>query len=230
MKSKTGSSLFPKPISLDQLLNLLRSRLSPFKHKDFNGFFIVQSLSLIGTWSHDLARAWIVIELMGKASALGTLMLAVAIPSLLLILFGGVVVDRTDMRKLMMVTKVILAVSSLALAFLVEFGEIQMWMLLIFAVIEGLIVSFDSPALQSLVVRLVPRDDLQQALAINSTNFHTGRMLGPLVAGTLMAWHGPALVFLFDAISYILLINSRSTFIRFAGRHGRLIFWGIVPL
>ena len=188
------------------MVQLLKSRLTPFQHKAFRNFFIVQSLSLIGSWSHDLARAYIVIEMMGQAGALGSLMLAVAIPSLFLMMHGGVLVDRIDARKLMILTKSVLAVSSFALAFVTEFSHIQMWHLLAFAIIEGTIMSFDSPAYQTLTVRFVPTKDFQQAIAINSTNFHTARMLGPLVAAVLMAWHGPSLVFLFDGLSFLGLI------------------------
>lgn len=188
------------------MIDLLKSRLTPFQHKAFRQFFFVQTLSLIGSWSHDLARAYVVIEMMGQAGALGSLMLAGAIPSLFLMMHGGVLVDRINIRKLMILTKSILAVLSLILAFITEFAHLQLWHLLVFVVIEGIIVSFDSPAYQTLTVRLVPIEEFQQAIAINSTNFHTARMLGPLVAGLLMAWHGPSLVFLFDGISFLGLI------------------------
>lgn len=186
--------------------NLILSRLSPFRHADYRAFFFVQTLSLIGQWSHDLARAWIVIELMGRAGALGSLMLAIAIPSLFFTLQGGVLVDRINVKKLMIITKLLLAALSLLLATVVEFGSIQFWHLLIFGLIEGCIVAFDTPAYQALTVRLVPRKDFQQALALNSTNFHGARMLGPLVAGGIMAVWGPAAVFLLDALTYIVLV------------------------
>ncbi len=184
----------------------LKSRFSPFRHRDFRLFFFVQAASLVGQWSHDLARSWIILEIMQKAGALGSLQLAIAVPSLLFILQGGVIVDRVDVRYLMMFTKGVLAVSALFLAYVSEFSQIEFWMLLVFGVIEGCVVAFDSPAYQALTVRLVPRADFQQALALNSTNFHAARMLGPLVAGVLMASYGPSLVFLFDGLSYILLI------------------------
>lgn len=188
------------------LKNILISRFSPFKHKNFTLFFLVQTISSIGKWSHDLARAWIVIEMLGRAGALGGLLFASSIPPLFLILQGGVLVDRIDVQKLMTLTKALLAVASLCLAFLYEFSEVQFWQLLIFAVIEGCIMAFDSPAFQALTVRLVPREDFQQALALNSVNFHLGRALGPLVAGLLMAGFGPGAVFLFDGLSYLLLV------------------------
>ena len=187
------------------LRDLAISRLAPFKNKNFSAFFFVQTLSSIGRWSHDLARAWIVVELLGKAGALGSLLFAAAIPSLLLILHGGVLVDRVNVRKLMAFTQLLLAIASLALAFVYYQTGIAFWHLLVFAAVEGCIRSFSSPAFQALTVRLVPREDFQQALSLNSVNFHLSRALGPVVAGLLMAWKGPGAVFLFDGISYLLL-------------------------
>lgn len=190
---------------------LLRARISPFHNRDFTLFFLVQTLSLIGTWSHDLARSWIIVSATGSSGALGNLNLTIAVPCLFLILQGGVLVDRTDVRRLMQKTKSFLGVASLVMALLSEYSHLEVWHLLVFGLIEGVIISFDSPAFQALTVRLVPRTDFQQAIALNSTNFHASRMLGPIVAAWLMTWHGPSLVFLFDALSYFLvaLVLSR---------------------
>lgn len=141
--------------------SFLYSRLAPFKHKDFRAFFFVQTLSLTGQWSHDLARAWIILELMGRATALGTLQIAIAIPSLLFILHGGVVVDRSNIKVIMMITKALLACAALALAFITEYSQIEFWMLLAFGILEGAVMAFDLPAYQALTVRLVPRQDFQ---------------------------------------------------------------------
>lgn len=133
-------------------------------------------------------------------------MVATALPGLFLILHGGVLVDRIDVRKMMIWTKALLAVIALSLAALVEFSQIQYWQLLMFGLLEGLVNAFDSPAFQALVVRLVPRQDFQQALALSSTNFHFSRMLGPAIAGGLMLVHGPSLVFFFDGLTYVALV------------------------
>lgn len=161
---------------------------------------------MIGTMAHEITRSWIIIEMLGKATALGSLQLAIAIPSILLILHAGVIVDRSNVRVIMMVTKGVLAVAALVMTVIVGTGHIQFWHLLIFGLIEGCVTAFDSPAFQALTVRLVPRGDFQQALALNSLNFHGARMLGPLVAGVLMSWVGPASVFLFDGLTYLVLI------------------------
>jgi MFS family permease len=193
------------------MFDLLQSRLAPFRHRDFRNFFLVQTLSQVGTFSHDLARSWLIVEMMGKAGALGNLQMCIAIPSLFFILQGGVLVDHADVRKVMMATKSLLGLACLILASITEFAHLQFWHLLVFGVVEGLIVSFDSPAFQALTVRLVGRADFQQAIALNSTNFHASRMLGPMVAAVLMAWHGPSLVFFFDGITYIFVVGVLST-------------------
>ncbi len=185
---------------------LLKARLSPFRNASYRGFFIAQTLSLIGTWSHDLARSWIIAEATGSSGALGNLNMAVAVPCLFLILQAGVLVDRVDVRRLMQWTKSIMALASVGLALVTEFSQLEVWHLLLFAVVEGFVTAFDSPAFQAVVIRMVPRTDFQQAIALNSTNFHASRMLGPIVAAWLMSLHGPSLVFLFDGVTYLLIV------------------------
>lgn len=185
---------------------LLRARLAPFRHRHFRNFFLAQTLSLIGTWSHDLARSWIIVSVTGSSGALGNINLAIAVPCLFLMLQGGVLVDRTDVRKLIMRTKALLGISALILAVLTQYGSLEIWHLVVFGVIEGAIISYDSPAFQALTVRMVPRADFQQAIALNSTNFHASRTLGPMIAAWLMALYGPSLVFLFDAITYLTIV------------------------
>ncbi len=185
------------------MYDFLKNRFSPFKHRDFRLFFFAQSVSLIGVLAHEMARSWIIVDMMGRATDLGTLNLALAVPSLLLMPYGGFLVDRINVRSLMISTKALLALLSLGIAYVVEFNQIQMWMLVGFAITEGFVNAFDSPSFQKLVVRLVPRADYQQAMALNSTNFHTARALGPFAAGFLMQFHGPSLVFFADAVSFI---------------------------
>jgi MFS family permease len=205
--------------------DLLRARLSPFRHSDFSLFFLAQTLSLIGQWSHDLARAWIIIAATGSSGELGNLNLAIAIPCLLLILRGGVLVDRTDVRRLIIWTKSLMGLGCLVLASLTAFSKIEIWHLLVFGLFEGVIVAFDSPAFQALTVRLVPREDFQQAIALNSTNFHASRMLGPLVAAWLMAVSGPGLVFLFDGITYfgVALVLTQVTLLKLPPPHKMVV-------
>lgn len=187
------------------MILFLKNRLKPFKYPTYRKYFAIQLISQVGTWSHELARAWLVLELMGKASALGVLALTTSLPVLFLILQGGVIADKKEVQRLLVLTRTVLAFSALIFAAVVEWSDIQFWHILLFGLIEGTASSFDQPAIQAMASRLVPKEDFQQALAINSTNFHLGRTLGPLVAGLLMAFHGPSLVFLFDGISYLIM-------------------------
>ena len=159
----------------------------------------------MGTFAHDVARSWIVIELLGKAGALGGLQMAVALPAMFLMLQAGVLVDRVDIKKVIVWTKSLLGISSLLLALVYETSSIEYWHLILFALVEGFILSFDSPAFQTVTVRLVPREEFQQAIAVNSTNFHASRMLGPILAAFLMQLHGPGLVFIVDGVTYLVL-------------------------
>lgn len=190
---------------------VIQSRLAPFRHSDFRNFFMVQTMSMVGTFSHDLARAWIIGQMFGKSGALGSLYLSIAAPTLMFILYAGVLVDRTNVRRVIMWTKGLLGLACLVLAAVTEFGHLEYWHLLVFGIVEGLIMAFDAPSFQALTVRLVPREDFQQAIAVNSTNFHASRMLGPLFAVFLFQFHGPSLVFLFDGLTYagVMLVLSR---------------------
>lgn len=186
--------------------SVLKSRLSPFRHRDFRNFFFAQNFSLIGTWSSELARSWLVLTISGSATALGTVLLATSLPGLFLSLHGGVIADQVDVKKFLRMTKGILAAVALLLFIITHYYTMTIPLIILFGFIEGIVNSYDGPCFTAMFARLVPRDDFQQALAIQSSNFHLSRMLGPLVAGGLMAWKGPAYVFLFDALSYLWVI------------------------
>lgn len=185
---------------------IFKSRFTPFRHQGFRNFFFAQNLSLVGTWSHELARSWLVLSISGSATALGSVLLATSLPGLFLSLHGGVIADKIDVKKFLITTKAILAVLALGLFVWTEFYTITLPVIICFGILEGIVNSYDSPAFTTMFARIVPRDDFQQALAIQSSNFHSARMLGPVVAGALMAWKGPGIVFLFDALSYIWVI------------------------
>lgn len=144
---------------------------------------------------------------MGSATALGSVLLASSLPGLFLSLHGGVVADKVDVKKFLKITKIVLAFTAFLLFVITQFYTITLPIIIFFAFIEGIVNSYDGPCFTAMFARLVPRDDFQQALAIQSSNFHLSRMVGPLVAGTLMAWKGPSLVFLFDAVSYLWVIR-----------------------
>ncbi|MCB0420979.1 MAG: MFS transporter [Bdellovibrionales bacterium] len=188
----------------------MQSRFSPLKYPHYRKYYFVQLISLVGTWSHDLARAWLILSLAEKSVALGGVLLTTAIPAMIFLIPGGTLVDRSNPKRTLIVTKTLLGLSALLLAYLTEFSHITYLQLLFFAFFEGLVGAFDFPALQTVASRLLPKEELQQVIALNATNFHMSRALGPLVAGLLLAWHGPSVVFFLDAISFFILAIALS--------------------
>ena len=193
------------------MMSLINTRLSPFRHKNFRRFFFAQTMSLTGSFAHDLARSWVILETMKSATALGTLQMMIAIPCLLFVLYGGVLVDRSDVKRIMMTTKMMLGISALCIAALLQFSTVPFWVWLAFGLLEGFILAFDAPAFSALTVRMIPKEEFQQAMALNSINFHTSRMLGPVIAGFLISWSGPSSVMFFDGITYLMIVGVIST-------------------
>ena len=189
------------------MVSLITTRLSPFRHTNYRRFFFVQTMSLTGSFAHDLARSWVILSMMKSATALGTLQMMIAIPCLLFVLYGGVLVDRTDVKRIMMSTKFLLGLSALCISALLLFSTVPFWLWLIFGLFEGFILAFDAPAFSALTVRMIPKEDFQQAIALNSINFHSSRMLGPIVAGFLITWSGPSAVLFFDGITYLMIVG-----------------------
>lgn len=187
--------------------SIIAARLSPFRHKNFRRFFFVQTMSLTGSFAHDLARSWVILSTMKSATALGTLQMMIAIPCLVFVLYGGVLVDRTDVKRIMITTKFLLGISALCIAGLLQFSTVPFWLWLVFGLLEGFILAFDAPAFTALTVRMIPKEEFQQAIALNSINFHTSRMLGPIVAGFLISWSGPSSVLFFDGITYLMIVG-----------------------
>ncbi len=181
------------------------TRFSPFRYRNFNIFYGAQTWSLIGNWASDLARSWIVIEMMGKAGTLGFVMMAGALPGLFLYFYGGALADRVQVQKVIVITKIFFSLLAFSLALTLELTQIQLWFLIMYAALEGTLLCFDLPLNAKIIARLVKRKHFQQAITLHSVGFHSARMLGPLVAGIFLATWGPSSVFFFDAISYFII-------------------------
>ena len=123
--------------------------------------------SLIGRWSHELARSWLIIELTGNAKSLGLVMMASSVVVAFFILKGGALVDRGDAKKIMVVTQFLMGILVLLLAIFCSWGDIKLWHFIAFAMAEAVIISYDSPTFLAVVVRLVEKSDFQQAMALN---------------------------------------------------------------
>ena len=179
------------------------------RHRNFRLFFGGQTISLIGTWMTRVATGWLVYRLTGSALLLGTVSFAGQIPTFLLAPFAGVWVDRLDRRQVLVWTQTLSMVQSLTLAALTLSGHITIPLLLVLSVMQGCINAFDMPGRQSFMVMMVDdKRDLQNAIAINSSMVNMARLIGPSLAGMLIAVSSEGWCFLIDGISYIAVIAS----------------------
>src|SRR5256885_4158363 len=178
-------------------------------NKNYRLFFAGQSISLIGTWMTRIATSWLVYRLTGSALLLGVVGFAGQVPSFLLAPFAGVLVDRWNRHRLLVATQVLALVQSLALALLTLTGMIRIWHVITLSVFQGLINAFDMPARQAFVVEMVDRrEDLANAIALNSSMVNAARLLGPSIGGVVIAAVGEGWCFMADAISYLAVIAS----------------------
>jgi MFS family permease len=178
-------------------------------HKNYRLFFTGQSISMIGTWMTRIATSWLVYRLTGSAMLLGVVGFAGQIPSFLLAPFAGVFIDRWNRHKVLVWTQVLAMVQSAALAILTFSGLIKIWHIIALSVFQGLINAFDMPARQTFLIQMVEdRSDLPNAIALNSSLVNGTRLLGPSIAGVIIAVVGEAWCFMIDAISYIAVIAS----------------------
>ena len=179
------------------------------RHRNFRLFFGGQSISLIGTWMTRVATSWLVYRLTGSAMLLGTISFAGQIPTFLVAPLAGVWVDRLDRRQLLVWTQAISMAQSLALAGLTFSGYITIPWILILSVTQGIVNGFDMPGRQSFMLEMVEdRADLGNAIAINSSMVNIARLIGPSLAGMLIAVTNEGWCFLIDGISYIAVIAS----------------------
>jgi MFS family permease len=182
------------------------------RHRNFRLFFGGQSISLIGTWMTRVATSWLVYRLTKSAVLLGTVGFAGQIPTFLLAPFAGVVVDRIDRRKVLVWTQTLAMLQSLALAALTLSHRITIGEILALSAFQGIINAFDMPGRQSFMIRMVEnRDDLSNAIAINSSMVNAARLIGPSLAGIVIAATNEGWCFLIDGISYIAVIASLLT-------------------
>ena len=179
------------------------------RHRNFRLFFGGQSISLIGTWMTRIATSWLVYRLTKSALLLGTVGFAGQIPTFLLAPIAGVIVDRIDRRKVLVWTQTLAMVQSLALAWLTLSHRINVAEVLALSAMQGVINAFDMPGRQSFMVKMVEdRADLSNAIAINSSMVNTARLIGPSLAGLLIAATSEGWCFLVDGVSYIAVIAS----------------------
>jgi MFS family permease len=180
-----------------------------FRSRNYRLYFAGQSISLIGTWMTRLATSWLVYRLTDSAFLLGLVGFLSQIPALFLSPLAGVWVDRWDRHRAMVITQVLAMMQSLALAALTLSGHVSMPWVLFLTLMQGLINTFETPARQSFVIQMVEdRADLSNAIALNSSIVNAGRLVGPAIAGLVIAAYGEGFCFLIDGISYIAVVYS----------------------
>jgi MFS family permease len=179
------------------------------RHRNYRLFFSGQTVSLIGTWMTRIATSWLVYRLTRSSLLLGLVGFAGQIPSFLLAPLAGVLVDRWNRHRLLVVTQILAMLQSAALAVLALTGVINIWHVLALSLFQGVINAFDMPGRQSFVVEMVEkREDLPNAIALNSSMVNAARLLGPSLGGVIIAAVGEGWCFAIDAASYLAVIAS----------------------
>ncbi len=204
------------------------STFSAFRGRNYRLFFVGQSVSLIGTWMQKTAVSWVIYTMTHSKFMLGVSLFATMFPSFLFSFIGGVVADRYDRYKLLLLTQIVSMVQALLLTVLIFFNHYQVWEILALSVLLGIVNAFDVPARQSLVYEMVDdKKDLPNALALNSSMVNLSRLIGPGIAGIAIEKLGDDVCFGLNALSFVAVIASLllMKLPRFVGRkHNKNVF------
>jgi MFS family permease len=174
--------------------------------RNFRLFWFGQMVSMSGTWMQSVAQNWLVLSLTGSGVALGITVALQFLPMLLFGMWGGLVADRFDKRRILVLTQIGPMVLALVMFVLVATGAVALWMVYALAFLLGVVFMVDMPTRQSFVIELVGPDDVANAVGLNSAMFNTGRVVGPAVAGVLIATVGTASTFLLNSVSYVAVL------------------------
>jgi MFS family permease len=185
-----------------------RRGFSALRHDNYRRYWVGQIVSLIGTWMQSVSQPWLVLLLGGSPLQLGSVLALQFAPSMILAPLGGVLADRVDKRRALMVTQAVAMGQAVVLFILTITGVVQIWHVFVLAGVLGLVNAVDMPVRQSFSAELVPRRDLMNAIALNSASFNLARVLGPAIAGLTLAIIGPAFNFGVNALSYLAVLAS----------------------
>lgn len=192
-----------------QTKSKLSGMFRALRYRNYRLFFVGQGISLIGTWMQQIALSWLVYRLTDSVFLLGAVTFCSQVPSFLLGPFAGVVADRFDRHKVLLTTQAFSMLQATTLAVLVLIETIQIWHVLVLSTILGIINAYDIATRQAFVIQMVDkREDVSNAIALNSSMFNVARLVGPSVAGVLIAAVGEGICFLINAVSYIAVIGS----------------------
>ncbi|MEW5762045.1 MAG: MFS transporter [Bacillota bacterium] len=180
--------------------------LAALRHRNYRLYWTGQCVSVIGTWMQNVAQSWLVLELTNSAFLLGLVGVAQFAPILLFSLFGGVIADRLPRRRLIVLTQSAMMVLAFVLGILVLTGKVRYTHVVVLAALMGTLNAVDMPARQSFIIELVGRRDLMNGIALHSSLFNTARVVGPALAGLVIARFGLAVCFLVNAASYVAVL------------------------
>ncbi len=194
---------------LKKVLHKIKFTFHSLRNRNYRLFFLGQSISLIGTWMQQVAMSWLVYRLTGSAFLLGLVGFSTLIPTFILTPFTGVLADRHSRRMLMILTQMLSMVQAFVLAALVLTNVVEFWHILVLSIFLGLVNSLDVPARQAFVVDMVDRkEDLSNAIALNSSVFNGARLFGPSIAGIVIAIVGEGACFFINGISFLVVIAA----------------------
>ena len=176
--------------------------LNVFRHRNYRLFFTGQLVSLMGTWITSVAQGWLVYSMTHSPFLLGVVSFCGQVPVFFISSFGGMISDRLDRRKMLVWTQGLSMLQAAALAALTLSGIVQVWHIVALALFKGFVNAFDVPTRQAFTIEMVGKEDLRNAISLNSVMFNLARIVGPTVAGILVATVGEGLCFTIDAISY----------------------------
>jgi MFS family permease len=182
--------------------------LGALAHRNFRLFITGQGISLIGTWMQSIALGWLVLDLTNSPFAVGLNSALRSLGVLVFTLYAGIIADRVDKRRLIIVTQLLQMVEALVLAVLVWTHVVTVWQVMVLAVLFGVVTAFDIPTRQSFIVEMVGKEDLMNAIALNSSMFNAARVVGPAIAGALIGIVGVGTCFFLNGVSYIAVIGS----------------------
>ncbi|MBN2107908.1 MAG: MFS transporter [Deltaproteobacteria bacterium] len=183
-------------------MNFRRTFLTVIKYRNYRLWFFGQLVSLFGSWMQMTAQGFLIFELTRSPAYLGYVSFASGLPAWIFVLYGGVIADRMARRSLLLITQTCMMFLGAALAGVTFSGHVQPWQIIVLAFCLGIANAFDAPARQAFVLELVEREDLTNAIALNSTLFNCAAMVGPAAAGLVYAWIGPAWCFVFNSVSF----------------------------
>jgi MFS family permease len=186
--------------------NALSHTLRALRHRNFQLFFGGQLISLIGTWMQSVAQSWLVYRLTGSSLLLGSAGFASQIPVFLVAPVGGIIADRFNRHRVVIITQISSMILAFILAALTLTRKVHVWHIFVLAALLGVVNAFDIPARQSFLVDMVGKEDLMNAIALNSSMFNGARIVGPAVAGILVASIGEGWCFFANGLSYIAVI------------------------